>query len=102
MTTVKKQKNYAANGTGTGSVEKLWQEFFANPVDWWDNRKNKRSPYYPDFKHKDTGEALWVEGRMNPSWIKSELSKLESRMESFLDQNASIRSDSFGDHFTPY
>ncbi|XP_076960962.1 protein OSB1, mitochondrial-like [Bidens hawaiensis] len=102
MTTVKKQKNYVSNGTGTGSVEKLWQEFFANPVDWWDNRKNKRSPNYPDFKHKDTGEALWVEGRMNPSWVKSELSKLESRMESFRDQNASMRSDSFGDHLTPY
>lgn len=24
-----------------GSVEESWQAFFANPVDWWDNRKNK-------------------------------------------------------------
>ncbi|KAI7754597.1 hypothetical protein M8C21_003725 [Ambrosia artemisiifolia] len=93
----KKQKNYAANGTG--SVEELWQAFFANPADWWDNRKNKRSPNYPDFKHKDTGEALWVEGRFNPSWVKSQLSVLDSRMES----NANTRSDSmFGDHLTPY
>ncbi|MFS7902132.1 putative primosome PriB/single-strand DNA-binding, nucleic acid-binding protein [Helianthus anomalus] len=101
MTTGKKQKNYAANGTG--SVEELWQAFFANPVDWWDNRKNKRSPNYPDFKHKDTGEALWVEGRFNPSWVKSQLSILDSRMESFHDQNANTRSNSmFGDHLTPY
>ncbi|KAL8259074.1 hypothetical protein R6Q59_027027 [Mikania micrantha] len=98
MTTGRKQKNYAANGTG--SVEELWQAFFANPVDWWDNRKNKRSPNYPDFKHKDTGEALWVEGRMNPSWVKSQLSVLDSRMESFHDQT---RSDSmFGDNLTTY
>ncbi|XP_076883695.1 protein OSB1, mitochondrial-like [Bidens hawaiensis] len=102
IATGKKQKNFAANGTGAGSVEKLWQEFFVNPVDWWDNRKNKRSPNYPDFKHKDTGEALWVEGRMNPSWVKAELSKLDSRMESFHDQHANMRSDSFGDHLTPY
>lgn len=24
-----------------GSTQELWQAFFANPVDWWDNRKNK-------------------------------------------------------------
>lgn len=24
-----------------GSVEELWQAFFANPTEWWDNRKNK-------------------------------------------------------------
>ncbi|KAK1428366.1 hypothetical protein QVD17_17199 [Tagetes erecta] len=97
MTTGKKQKNYAANGTG--SVEELWQAFFANPVDWWDNRKNKRSPNYPDFKHKDTGEALWVEGRLNPSWVKSQLSVLDSRMESYHDQTDNMR---FGDKLTPY
>ncbi|KAI3526662.1 hypothetical protein L1887_05922 [Cichorium endivia] len=101
MTTGKKQKNYAANGTG--STEELWQAFFANPSEWWDNRKNKRSPNYPDFKHKDTGEALWVEGRYNPSWVKSQLSILDSRMESFQEQKANTRSDSmFGDNLTPY
>lgn len=99
MTTGIKQNKYAA----TGSMEELWQAFFANPVDWWDNRKNKRSPKHPDFKHKDTGEALWVEGRYNPSWVKSQLSILDSRMESFRDQNASTRSDSmFGDNLTSY
>ncbi|XP_024974983.1 protein OSB2, chloroplastic-like [Cynara cardunculus var. scolymus] len=101
MTTGKKQKNYAANGTG--STEELWQAFFANPTEWWDNRKNKRSPNYPDFKHKDTGEALWVEGRYNPSWVKSQLSILDSRMESFHNQNANKHSDfMFGDNLTSY
>lgn len=87
----RKQNNYAANTTG--STEELWQAFFANPLEWWDNRKNKRSPNYPDFKHKDTGEALWVEGRYNPTWVKSQLAVLDSKMESFHDQNGSRNAD---------
>ncbi|PHT52890.1 Protein OSB2, chloroplastic [Capsicum baccatum] len=87
----KKQNNYAGNTTG--STEELWQAFFANPLEWWDNRKNKRSPNYPDFKHKDTGEALWVEGRYNPTWVKSQLAVLDSKMESFHDQNDSRNAD---------
>jgi len=27
--------------SGSGSVVKLWQEFFANPREWWDNRMTK-------------------------------------------------------------
>lgn len=23
------------------STQELWQAYFANPTDWWDNRKNK-------------------------------------------------------------
>ncbi|KAH7577616.1 hypothetical protein JRO89_XS01G0275800 [Xanthoceras sorbifolium] len=69
-------------GNNMGSTEELWQAFFANPVEWWDNRKNKKNPKYPDFKHKDTGEALWVEGRNNPPWVKSQLAILDSRMGS--------------------
>lgn len=73
--------NYPSKSTV--STQELWQAFFANPLDWWDNRKNKRSPKYPDFKHKDTGESLWVEGKNNPPWAKSQLAILDSRMESF-------------------
>lgn len=50
----------------------------------------QRSPNYPDFKHKDTGEALWVEGRYNPPWVKSQLSVLDSKMESFNEQSSSM------------
>ncbi|KAL3531279.1 hypothetical protein ACH5RR_010601 [Cinchona calisaya] len=88
LTSGRKQSGYAANNPG--SVEELWQAFFANPVEWWDNRKNKRSPNYPDFKHKDTGEALWVEGRYNPPWVKSQLAILDARLESFHDQSAGM------------
>ncbi|KAL6499530.1 hypothetical protein OROGR_027440 [Orobanche gracilis] len=83
------RKQYAANSTG--STEQLWQAFFANPLEWWDNRKNKRNPKYPDFKHKDTGEVLWVEGRYNPSWVKSQLAVLDSKMELFHERNSSTR-----------
>lgn len=46
----------------------------------------QRSPKYPDFKHKDTGEALWIEGRYNPPWVKSQLAILDSRMGHHHDQ----------------
>ncbi|KAL2540637.1 Protein OSB1 [Abeliophyllum distichum] len=84
----RKQNNYATNTMG--STEELWQAFFANPLEWWDNRKNKRSPNYPDFKHKDTGEALWVESRYNPPWVKSQLAILDSKMVSIHDQSSSM------------
>ncbi|XP_042026823.1 protein OSB2, chloroplastic-like [Salvia splendens] len=95
----KSQSAFSANSTGT--TEELWQAYFANPMEWWDNRKNKRSPNYPDFKHKDTGEALWVEGRYNPPWVKSQLSVLDSKMESFNEQSSStnvsfMNADSLG------
>lgn len=70
------------------STVELWQAFFANPLEWWDNRKNKKNPKYPDFKHKDTGEALWVEGRYNPPWVKSQLAKLDMRLGSLQTQDA--------------
>ncbi|XP_051144065.1 protein OSB2, chloroplastic-like isoform X1 [Andrographis paniculata] len=95
-TSGKRQTSYSENSTSY--VEELWQAFFANPMEWWDNRKNKRSPNYPDFKHKDTGEALWVEGRNNPPWVKSQLSVLDSRMESIRDQSpvSFMAADSLG------
>lgn len=84
-------KKFGNNAAGNmGSIEELWQAFFANPVDWWDNRKNKKNPKYPDFKHKDTGEALWVEGRYNPPWVKSQLAILDTRMGSLYEQGTGL------------
>ncbi|XP_010679163.2 protein OSB1, mitochondrial [Beta vulgaris subsp. vulgaris] len=78
------------------STQELWQAYFANPTDWWDNRKNKKNLKSPDFKHKDTGEALWVESRYNPPWVKSQLEILDSRMmQSFQKQEG----PSFSDYF---
>ncbi|KAG6526817.1 hypothetical protein ZIOFF_016818 [Zingiber officinale] len=93
--------NYVANTTA--STVELWQAFFANPTEWWDNRNNKRNPKYPDFKHKDTGEVLWIESKNNPQWVKSQLAVLDSRMAT-LQANGSDASVSFmyGDDFTPF
>jgi hypothetical protein len=33
--------NNNAGNYNAGSVVELWQAFFANPGEWWDNRKNK-------------------------------------------------------------
>lgn len=52
----------------------------------------QKTPNYPDFKHKDTGESLWVEGRYNPPWVKSQLAILDTKMESFHNQTASMHS----------
>ncbi|XVF80893.1 hypothetical protein PTKIN_Ptkin15bG0111500 [Pterospermum kingtungense] len=95
-------RKFGNNGvSNTGSIVELWQAFFANPTEWWDNRKNKRSPKYPDFKHKDTGEALWIEGRNNPHWVKSQLAILDSRMSSLEDQDERMHA-SMADHLTPF
>ncbi|KAJ7539790.1 hypothetical protein O6H91_11G109000 [Diphasiastrum complanatum] len=54
-------------------MEQLWQEFFSDPSQWWDNRFIKRSPNFPDFKHKSTHEGLWMEGWLNPPWVKANM-----------------------------
>ncbi|CAM0885195.1 unnamed protein product [Alopecurus aequalis] len=59
----------------------LWQNLVDNPQSWWDNRLDKRSPKAPDFKHKDTGEALWLSPK-TPSWITDALPPAKSSMGS--------------------
>lgn len=54
----------------------------------------QRNPKAPDFKHKDTGEALWIEGKYNPPWVKSQLAILDTRMGS-LQPNGSSSAVSF-------
>lgn len=56
----------------------LWQIFFANPYEWWDNRDGKLNPRMPDFKHKDTSEALWLTDN-DPPWINQQLRLLDSK-----------------------
>ncbi|KAJ7527753.1 hypothetical protein O6H91_16G069500 [Diphasiastrum complanatum] len=54
-------------------TEQLWQEFFSDPSQWLDSRFIKKSPKYPDFKHKSTHEGLWIEGGLNPPWVKAKM-----------------------------
>ncbi|XP_040377904.1 protein OSB1, mitochondrial-like [Oryza brachyantha] len=51
---------------------RLWQVFFANPYEWWDNRQSKPHFKCADFKHKDTGEKLWLLPD-DPPWIRRQL-----------------------------
>ncbi|RAL47295.1 hypothetical protein DM860_013260 [Cuscuta australis] len=55
----------------------LWQVFFSSPYEWWDNREKKLNSKAPDFKHKNTGEALWLK-QDDPSWIRRQLELLDS------------------------
>eukprot|EP00250_Pteridium_aquilinum_P014300 c21901_g1_i1 orf=1662-5786(-) len=54
----------------------LWRDVIANPADWWDNRIGKRSPKHPDFRHKSSKEALWLDSSRKPSWVDSKLGHL--------------------------
>lgn len=59
---------------GDPQVAALWQEFFADPSKFWDNRADKRNPRAPDFKNKDNGDkALWLNDKKNPSWVPAQL-----------------------------
>ncbi|KAJ8640460.1 hypothetical protein MRB53_017154 [Persea americana] len=57
----------------------LWQVFFASPHEWWDNRGRKLYPSSPDFKHKDTGERLWIMPN-DPPWVTKQLQLLDSKI----------------------
>ncbi|KAI5061610.1 hypothetical protein GOP47_0024115 [Adiantum capillus-veneris] len=53
--------------------ESLWNEFFRDPSQWWDNSTSKRSPKHADFKHKFTKDSLLMDGCYNPPWVIEEL-----------------------------
>ncbi|XP_021726667.1 protein OSB3, chloroplastic/mitochondrial-like isoform X2 [Chenopodium quinoa] len=61
----------------SSAQKKLWKKFFANPDEWYDNRKSKKNPKQPDFKHKTSGEALWLGGCDSP-WVKKQIKILDS------------------------
>src|SRR5690606_5592134 len=57
-------------GGGGSKKDRAWQDYFANPGNYYDNRYDKRSPAAPDFKHKQTGEGLWLGGKYPaPQWV---------------------------------
>jgi single stranded DNA-binding protein len=72
-------------------IEGQWAALFCSPNDFWDNRATKRNPKAPDFKHKETGEALWVESRNTPTWVASSLKELDLNKQ--VDINALLGSE---------
>ncbi|WOL11993.1 protein OSB3, chloroplastic/mitochondrial [Canna indica] len=67
-----KQEKYAAAASDKKNEEDLWKSLVDNPNQWWDNRSNKLKKTSPDFKHKDTGDALWLSST-TPRWILDKL-----------------------------
>ena len=43
------------------SKAQLWEDLKANSGNWLDLRGTHKAPRSPDFKHKDTNEALWID-----------------------------------------
>ncbi len=43
----------------------------------------QQNPRYPDFKHKTTNEALWVDSYKTPEWVPDQLEKLEAARKEF-------------------
>lgn len=41
----------------------------------------QKNAKYPDFKHKTSGEALWIESYNNPIWVKSQLQAMDSKVK---------------------
>ena len=39
------------------------------PEEWWDNRATRKNPRAPDFKHKVTRQALWIDNWQTPEWV---------------------------------
>ncbi|KAJ7561044.1 hypothetical protein O6H91_03G011500 [Diphasiastrum complanatum] len=58
------------------ATEQLWHQFFSDPSQWWDHRFEKINARYPDFKHKKTQEALWIDGISTPKWVYPDLGAL--------------------------
>ncbi|XP_057979851.1 protein OSB2, chloroplastic-like [Malania oleifera] len=60
-------------------VNELWKNLVENPDKWWDNRSSKAKEKSPDFKHKDTGEALWLSD--SPAWVLSKLPAIKTKQD---------------------
>ncbi|ESW24981.1 hypothetical protein PHAVU_004G177000 [Phaseolus vulgaris] len=81
---VVKCKN-AKDGKG-GEVS--WNDLVQNPAKWWDNRLDKRNEKAPDFKHKDTGEGLWLDS--SPSWVLAKLPPVKPKQIVETDRKSTL------------
>jgi len=45
------------------TVDIYWRHLISNPKEWWDNRATRKNLRAPDFKHKTTRKALWIDTR---------------------------------------
>eukprot|EP00192_Tetraselmis_astigmatica_P013783 CAMPEP_0117676648 /NCGR_PEP_ID=MMETSP0804-20121206/16299_1 /TAXON_ID=1074897 /ORGANISM="Tetraselmis astigmatica, Strain CCMP880" /LENGTH=321 /DNA_ID=CAMNT_0005485829 /DNA_START=218 /DNA_END=1184 /DNA_ORIENTATION=+ len=75
----------AAVNPKAAQLENQWLLFFEDPSAYYDNRKAKASgeknPKYPDFKHKITGDVLWVDSYNTPAWVKASLEEHDNNLQ---------------------
>lgn len=55
----------------SADLDNSWKNLVENPDKWWDNRASKRNSKAPDFRHKETGQVLWLNS--SPDWALSKL-----------------------------
>ncbi|GAA0147655.1 DNA metabolism protein [Lithospermum erythrorhizon] len=75
---VQVQKLTRAKG-GKGKNEDSWRSLVENPDKWWDNRSRKTNVRAPDFRNKETGDALWLDS--SPEWAFSQLPPLKNEQD---------------------
>ncbi|KAH7674762.1 Single-stranded DNA-binding protein [Dioscorea alata] len=68
--------------------ENLWKDLVENPKNWWDNRSDKLKLSQPDFKHKVTGQVLWLDSSTTPSWVLADLPPPSSKSNDARMQDA--------------
>lgn len=69
-TRISPEESFASNSRDN-SDEVYWKNLFDNPELWWDNHLTKKNSRAPDFKHKESRKALWIEGWFTPSWVRA-------------------------------
>ncbi|KAK7363948.1 hypothetical protein VNO80_12233 [Phaseolus coccineus] len=65
-----------------------WNDLVQNPAKWWDNRLDKRNEKAPDFKHKETGEGLWLDS--SPSWVLAKLPPVKPKQIVETDRKSTL------------
>ncbi|GMH03156.1 hypothetical protein Nepgr_004995 [Nepenthes gracilis] len=76
-TQIQKTKKVGGHKDSARPGDGSWKDLVENPDKWWDNRSNKFSKNAPDFKHKGTGEALWL--NKAPEWVSLKLPPVKSK-----------------------
>lgn len=76
-----KESNLPKSSYSADKAEASWKDLLENPNNWWDNRSTKFNPKSPDFKHKVTGEALWIISKSTPMWVIPNLPPAKPKQE---------------------
>ncbi|KAF8039435.1 hypothetical protein BT93_B1850 [Corymbia citriodora subsp. variegata] len=67
-----------------------WKSLVENPEKWWDNRSNKLKEKSPDFRHKETGQGLWLDGL--PSWVLAKLPPIKAHEGVAMNKSSNVLS----------